>query len=229
VVTPTPGVTPSIAAGQVESLNVTVTDADGVALQNIPVTVNVTGVNAQSRQLTTDGTGQTIFAYPGNSLLTGSDQIQATATVNSTAAYSNIVAVSCNNGTNQAPVVSAGAPQTITLPSPAILSGTVSDDGLPKNTLSIVWSMQSGPGTVLFDNPGSRKAALRREATGITGRPRGIFCRWRKHRGAQPPTSYDSIFPGCGREPLIVDSRPSRDCDSLGAYIVHPVRPSRAS
>jgi len=146
-------VVPSIAAGQVQVLNIAATDADGIALQNVPVTVNVTGVNGQSRQLTTDGSGQTIFAYPGNSLLTGTDQIQATATVNGTAAYSNTVVVSWNSGTNQAPLVSAGSPQTVTLPSAAILNGSVSDDGLPSNTVAITWSMQSGPGPVTFDNP----------------------------------------------------------------------------
>lgn len=52
--------------------------------------------------------------------------------------------------TNQAPVVSAGSNQTITLPSSATLSGTASDDGLPNNTLTVTWSKVSGPGTVTF-------------------------------------------------------------------------------
>ena len=53
---------------------------------------------------------------------------------------------------NQAPVVSAGANQTITLPSTATLSGTATDDGLPSGTLTTTWSMSSGPGTVTFGN-----------------------------------------------------------------------------
>ncbi|MFH0907484.1 MAG: LamG-like jellyroll fold domain-containing protein [bacterium] len=53
---------------------------------------------------------------------------------------------------NQAPSVSAGSDQTITLPANATLNGMVTDDGLPSNTLMIVWSKRSGPGTVIFTN-----------------------------------------------------------------------------
>src|SRR5437867_3393652 len=56
-------------------------------------------------------------------------------------------------GTNQPPVVNAGADQTITLPSLANLSGTATDDGLPSgSTLTTTWSKLSGPGTVTFGN-----------------------------------------------------------------------------
>jgi hypothetical protein len=52
---------------------------------------------------------------------------------------------------NQAPVVEAGANQSITLPATASLSGSVTDDGLPAPpALSIAWSKTSGPGTVTF-------------------------------------------------------------------------------
>jgi len=54
--------------------------------------------------------------------------------------------------TNQAPVVSAGTSQTITLPSTATLSGTATDDGLPSGTLTLAWGKVSGPGTVTFTN-----------------------------------------------------------------------------
>ncbi len=55
---------------------------------------------------------------------------------------------------NLAPVVNAGANQTITLPATATLAGTASDDGLPNPpaTLTISWSKVSGPGTVTFAN-----------------------------------------------------------------------------
>jgi hypothetical protein len=95
--------------------------------------------------LTTDGTGQVVFAYAGVPLV-GVDQIQASALVNGAVIYSNVVSAPWNNGTNQAPVVSAGQPQTIMLPAQAVLSGTVTDDGLPDNTLTITWSMLTGPG-----------------------------------------------------------------------------------
>ena len=55
---------------------------------------------------------------------------------------------------NQAPVVNAGADQTITLPSTATLTGTATDDGQPNppGALTIAWSQVSGPGTVTFGN-----------------------------------------------------------------------------
>jgi hypothetical protein len=51
---------------------------------------------------------------------------------------------------NQAPVVSAGPNQTVTLPADATLNGSVTDDGLPSGSLSSTWTKQSGPGTVTF-------------------------------------------------------------------------------
>jgi len=51
--------------------------------------------------------------------------------------------------TNQAPVVSAGSDQSVTLPASASLDGTVSDDGLPNppGAVSTTWSLVSGPAT----------------------------------------------------------------------------------
>jgi Calx-beta domain len=55
---------------------------------------------------------------------------------------------------NQAPSVSAGPDQTVTLPNSASLNGTVIDDGLPNPpaAVSTTWSKISGPGTVTFVN-----------------------------------------------------------------------------
>jgi hypothetical protein len=52
---------------------------------------------------------------------------------------------------NQAPTVGAGPDQTITLPAPATLDGTVTDDGLPSppGTVATTWT-GTGPGTVTF-------------------------------------------------------------------------------
>ncbi|HLQ78484.1 MAG TPA: hypothetical protein VK210_14080, partial [Terriglobia bacterium] len=57
---------------------------------------------------------------------------------------------------NKAPVVDAGADQTITLPDLVTLAGTVADDGLPLGaSLAPTWTKVSGPGTVTFDTPNS--------------------------------------------------------------------------
>src|SRR5262249_7489940 len=49
-------------------------------------------------------------------------------------------------------VVGAGPNQTLTLPSSATLSGTVTDPCLPTCTINTNWSMSSGPGAVIFGN-----------------------------------------------------------------------------
>src|SRR5690606_13300686 len=55
---------------------------------------------------------------------------------------------------NQAPVVDAGANQTIVLPAGVTLNGIVTDDGLPNppSVVTTTWQMVSGPGTVTFAN-----------------------------------------------------------------------------
>ncbi len=56
---------------------------------------------------------------------------------------------------NNPPSVHAGQDLTITLPTSSVsLSGTASDDGRPNpsSTLSVTWSMVSGPGAVGFGN-----------------------------------------------------------------------------
>src|SRR3989344_2288448 len=65
-----------------------------------------------------------------------------------------------SGGTNQAPNVSAGSSQTITLQATATLAGAASDDGLPAgSSLTNTWSRVSGPGAVTFSNPNSLSVA----------------------------------------------------------------------
>jgi hypothetical protein len=59
-------------------------------------------------------------------------------------------------GGNGAPVVDAGPSQTISWPTNSVnLNGFVSDDGhpFPPSTVTVLWSKQSGPGTVGFADP----------------------------------------------------------------------------
>ena len=54
---------------------------------------------------------------------------------------------------NQSPQVDAGPNQTVAaLDRSTFLQGSASDNGLPDGTLITSWSLQSGPGTVEFDN-----------------------------------------------------------------------------
>jgi len=56
---------------------------------------------------------------------------------------------------NRPPIVDAGGDQSITLPTNSVsLNGTASDDGLPQgSTLQLLWTVVSGPGSVVFSDP----------------------------------------------------------------------------
>ncbi len=88
----------------------------------------------------------TVGTHTITASVTDSGELTGSATVN--------VTVNPAGPTNQPPVVSAGANQTITLPASASLSGTATDDGLPNPPalLTRTWSKLSGPGTVTFGN-----------------------------------------------------------------------------
>jgi len=69
--------------------------------------------------------------------------------------------------TNAAPTVSAGPDQNVTLPSPAALNGSASDDGLPAgSTLTSTWSTVSGPGAVTFGDAGALSTSVSLPAPG---------------------------------------------------------------
>ncbi|HEX8150503.1 MAG TPA: PKD domain-containing protein [Pyrinomonadaceae bacterium] len=60
---------------------------------------------------------------------------------------------------NLKPEVSAGADQAVELPNSAALSGSVSDDGYPRGaSVTRSWTVVSGPGSVVFDDPTSPTA-----------------------------------------------------------------------
>jgi hypothetical protein len=81
-------------------------------------------------------------------------------------ASSNEVQVALNPAqpVNTAPVVSAGASQTITLPATATLTATATDDGLP-SPLTYTWSVVSGTG-VTFASPNSLSTQVSFSAAG---------------------------------------------------------------
>jgi RHS repeat-associated protein len=66
------------------------------------------------------------------------------------------VLVQVNPPVNQPPNVSVVAPSTISLPTTtATLTGTVTDDGLPNGTLTVLWAQVSGPVAATFSAPTS--------------------------------------------------------------------------
>jgi uncharacterized repeat protein (TIGR01451 family) len=70
---------------------------------------------------------------------------------------------------NKYPIVNTGHDQTITLPSPATLSGSATDDGIPNppGALKYTWSKITGPGTVSFANTNSAATTAIFSASGI--------------------------------------------------------------
>ncbi|HKQ58962.1 MAG TPA: right-handed parallel beta-helix repeat-containing protein [Candidatus Eisenbacteria bacterium] len=106
------------------------------------------------------GPGAVVFDNPGevdtraSFTVAGTYVLQLTASDDELAAADNvIVEVAPPLPSNEAPVVSAGPDQSITLPAAALLDGAVNDDGLPSPpSVTIAWSVASGPGPVTFDD-----------------------------------------------------------------------------
>src|SRR5687767_8787626 len=130
-------------------LSGTATD-DG--LPNPPATVTTTWSMLSGPGAVTFGNANALSTTASFSTA-GSYTLRLTASDSVLTTVDDVV-ITVNPAGNQAPVVSAGADQTITLPATAPLSGTATDDGLPNPpaTLTTTWSMLSGPGAVTFSN-----------------------------------------------------------------------------
>lgn len=63
---------------------------------------------------------------------------------------SDTMVVTFTGQTNTLPAVDAGTNQSVVLPAAAALNASVTDDGLPGGVTNLLWSRQSGPGTVTF-------------------------------------------------------------------------------
>jgi len=76
--------------------------------------------------------------------------------------------VTVNDVVNVAPTVNAGPDRTIALGQPAVLDGTVTDDGIPSppGTVTTLWEKVSGPGTVTFANPNAVDTTAQFSVTG---------------------------------------------------------------
>lgn len=112
----------------------------------------------------TAGTGQTqrvqrIGTNPGNASTGISEKAGASSVTSSwssddaaskTWAHIAIGLNGTGGPTNTAPSVNAGTDLSVPFLGLASLNGTVTDDGLPSNTLTYSWTKFSGPGTVTF-------------------------------------------------------------------------------
>jgi hypothetical protein len=139
------GANQTIMFGAVASVAGTATD-DGLPSGS---SVSVSWIKLSGPGTVTFGTPAALSTTAAFSA-TGTYVLRLTATDSLLSSSSDVTVVV--NPINAAPVVSAGANQTITLPAIARLTGSATDDGLPAGTLSITWSKVSGPGSVNFGN-----------------------------------------------------------------------------
>jgi PA14 domain/K319L-like, PKD domain len=152
---------PTVDAGADKTITLPAgTTLNGIARDdNLPNPVLTTTWSKISGREDSDG-GTVTFANPNAPVTTvtfGADGIYVLRlTVNDGAVtVSDDVTITVNPvPPNSAPVVNAGADQTITLPSTATLNGSATDDGLPSPPaqLTRTWTKVSGPGTVTFAN-----------------------------------------------------------------------------
>jgi RHS repeat-associated protein len=136
--------------GALSCVVATLTDKNGIPLTDRALNYKVEGANAKTGEVSTDAAGLAQICYAGANA--GQDIISATyGTANATAGRRWLP-----NGPNTSPQVNAGVDQSLTLPAPARLEGSVNDDGLPQDgILTSSWSKVSGPGSVAFSTPAS--------------------------------------------------------------------------
>ncbi len=112
-----------------------------------------------------NGPGTTSFGNTAAAQTTASFSVAGTYTLRLSASDTALTSTSDVTVTvlpaNQAPVVSAGSNQTITLPAAINLGGSVSDDGLPTGAaVTSTWSKVSGPGAVTFANSAAAQTSV---------------------------------------------------------------------
>jgi hypothetical protein len=103
----------------------------------------------QPNKVTSVGAGQLVTIATGWTAACTTVTLQSTNGWNTN--FDNFVHDAGGPVANQAPAVSAGTDQSVTLPATASLDGSASDDGLPAPpALSVSWTQVSGPGSVSF-------------------------------------------------------------------------------
>ncbi len=153
----------SIVIGSSANLNGTISD-DG-----LPTPVNLTSL-------------WTMQSGPGIVSFANDADVDTTATISDIGTY--VLRLTANDGalstfdeatvnvtavpTNQAPLVDAGANQTVVLSGSASLNGTVTDDHLPNppDLVTTIWTMESGPGIVSFGDASQVDTTASFTATG---------------------------------------------------------------
>ena len=81
---------------------------------------------------------------------------------------SNLLSVTWTLPTGPLPTIQVGAYSSITLPSPLLLSATVTDPAAPQGgPITVLWSQVSGPGAVTFADPTQTSTAATFSQPGV--------------------------------------------------------------
>ena len=131
----------------------------------LPMTATLTGEASDDGLPTTPGALTTQWTkVSGPGVVTfGDDSVESTS-ADFSVAGSYVLRLTANDGVlsdsadvtinvlpaNTAPVVDAGSDVSVTLPMSITLDGTVTDDGVPNNTLTYQWTQVSGIGQATF-------------------------------------------------------------------------------
>jgi len=142
----------------------TVTLSGSVTDDGLPLGVTVT-----SNWSVVSGPGPVVFGDASSPVTTamfvdpGTYVLRLTATDTEFVSLDDVVVTVFPQ--NEAPVVSAGADETVSV-AEATLEGSVTDDDLPFGTLEIAWSQVSGPGVATFGDPASATTTVSFSAPG---------------------------------------------------------------
>jgi RHS repeat-associated protein len=150
------GLTMFAYENDLQAYTVMATDASGNLEANADVGFYVSGVDNFQSNGVTDITGHVAFDYMHDE--SGSYSVVAVDSIGRNVTISTLIngiwsmsptTGSCGNCNTIN--ISVSVPGTITMPNKLPLSGTVTDNvGI---TPTVTWSLISGPGTVIFDNP----------------------------------------------------------------------------